>query len=97
MQRARVDLPLPDSPTTPRVSPRLDGDVDLVERGQDRRLPLPQLVDERALVGEALGQAGDAPAAASALMRRSDERTRRTVLARSASRATGIESHSGAA
>ena len=32
MQRAIVDLPQPDSPTTPSVSPRVDGEADAVDR-----------------------------------------------------------------
>ena len=32
MQRAIVDLPQPDSPTTPSVSPSLDGEADAVDR-----------------------------------------------------------------
>ena len=38
----------------------LDSEVDVVERGEHRRLLISHFVDDRALVGEALGQPGDA-------------------------------------
>ena len=42
ISRPMVDLPQPDSPTTPRVSPGADVEVDAVDRLHRADLPLEQ-------------------------------------------------------